>query len=150
MLLGGGQDLGLGLRILLACARLLGHDLETLFDRGQVSQHEVECELFQLCCGIRVGAEAAGDLQQDVCLAREGHALGAASGRRVFDPNLGGSCLGGLDRFGQPREPLVRDVDHAHPVGSATGGEGVEQRGLASPGRADDRNVYRHGRCRTS
>ena len=137
MLLGGGQDLGLGLRILLACARLLGHYLETLFDRGQVSQHEVECELFQLCRGIRVGAEAAGDLQQDVCLAREGHALGAASGRRVFDPNLGGSCLGGLDRFGQPREPLVRDVDHAHPhraqMGARLALPGPTCRRLADP-----------------
>src|SRR5205807_10414100 len=70
-------------------------------------------------------------------------ALGAAAGRRVLDAHLGGRGLGGLDRLRRPGQAAVGDVDHADPVRAASRGQGVEQRRLAGPRRADDSDVYR-------
>jgi hypothetical protein len=92
--------------------------------------------------GIRT--EAPPDLQEDVRLARKGDALGAAAWRRILNPHLGRGLLLRLDGGGEPVEAFVRDVDHAHAIRAASRGQGVEERRLAGPLRADDGNVYRH------
>src|SRR5207253_6608512 len=98
---------------------------------------------FQVRGGIRGRTEASGDLQQDVRLAREGHALRTAARGRVLHTHLRGGDLGRLDGVGKSGKPLVRDVDHAHAIRATACGQRVEQRGLAGPGRADDGDVYR-------
>ena len=137
------QNLGLGLGVLLARARLLRNDIQTLFHRREVGEHEVKGELFELRRRLRVGTEAPSDFEQHVGLPRESDALGAAAGRRVLDAHLGGRGLGRLDRLRQPGQAAVGDVDHADPVRAASRGQGVEQRRLAGPRRADDGDVYR-------
>ena len=86
--LGGAQRIVLALRVLLSCAGLLGHDLEPALDRREVGKHKVERELLQLGGGIRVRAEAAGDLDQHVGLACKRDALRTAARRGVFDRTL--------------------------------------------------------------
>jgi len=141
VILGDSQHIVLALRVLLAGSGLLGDDLEPPLDRGEVGKHQVESELLQLGGGIRIWAKATSDLDQHVRLASEGDALGAAPGGSVLDTHLGGSHLEGLHRRRQAIEALVGHVHHADAVGSTSRGQRVEERGLARPGGADDRDV---------